>query len=78
MGVTSYHFSLSDFAKNAGSPKNGVKKRTARNRALFPSNLSPLQAQEKTEAATRRSLRQAFSGFARQATGIVVHVVHLR
>jgi hypothetical protein len=78
MGVSSYHFSLSDFAKNAGLPKKRRKKAHGKKPRAFSIHLLPLQAQEKTEAATRRSLRQAFSGFARQATGIVVHVVHLR
>ena len=52
-------------------PKNGAKKRTAFSRA-------PCVCLKTAWRGRRRTLRQTFSGIARKATGMIVHVVHLR
>ena len=68
------HFSLFCVCEKCRlRPKNGIKMRAATDRAL-PFYKSALCVNRKE----RRSLFPSFSGFARKATGIVVHVVHLR
>ena len=72
-GFLLFIFRRSALRKMQVCPKNGIKMRAATDRAL-PFYKSALCVNRKE----RRSLFPSFSGFARKATGIVVHVVHLR